>query len=422
MKKKLNLIILLSIALLCFDNISQASNRIDSVTIVEHLDKCAIPISLASSIGFQQFHFLDESIKDSRVVGLGEAAHGNHEFLKGQTEIMKYLITNLNFKLIGFECNYGSFRLLNKYINGEYEDIDKAMRQLILNSITKDMLEFVKWLKSYNGDKEANEQVSLFGYDNKSGYFAIEDLKRFLEDNNSLNPELKDALNTLKEPLYKVPKGKMHAAAKLLSSTMSCLKMPEDISYKQQVVLRSVEFASASGNRKTSKRDQYMAENCKWIFDHHQNKKMIIYAHNMHVTKHSGSSNVKRMGVHLSQMFPDYFVIGTGFNRGKTGIIGSRVKEIAYHDAVENSYDYLFKRSEYTSFYLDINQVKTKELNSYLSQKNNSRNTGGVASDTPQHHRNNYRYHTLSKSYDALLFFDKVSPAVHFCYPKKNNR
>ena len=47
--------------------------------------------------------------------------------MKGNTEIMKYLITRMNFKVIVFESPFGETDLLNRYIRGEDVNLNKAI-------------------------------------------------------------------------------------------------------------------------------------------------------------------------------------------------------------------------------------------------------------------------------------------------------
>lgn len=395
-----------------------AAEKQDSITLIKQLNQTAIPITLKASENYEQFHFLENSIKDSRIVGLGEATHGTHEFMKGNMEVMKYLITNMDFKVIVFETQFGCTDLINRYITGEEVSLNDAMYKLgFLTLLNKNMLSFVEWLKTYNKARAEDDQVLLHGCDVQSSRYVIDDLMEFLEANNSLSLDLNNGLTTLKEKLYKLPKKDLKSTVKQLNKAMKPLDASAEIKHIQKVVNQSADLATASILGGILKRDKYMAETCKWIYDNTGNKKMAVYAHNMHIAQAADNSMKKRMGQHLQQFFPDYFAIGTAFNKGDVGIVGTGFEISTYQNAVHGSYDWLFRQSNHLSFFLDFGKIGDNELYEFISTKNISRNPHGGTSKYPDDKANvnlNYRKHTLSKSYDALLFFNSSTPNTYF--------
>jgi erythromycin esterase len=177
------------------------------------------------------------------------------------------------------------------------------------------------------------------------------------------------------------------------------------------IVIQCIDIATSSTLGSILKRDRYMASNCDWLFNANNQRKMVIYAHNMHIAKATDNSMKKLMGQYISQLHPDFYVIGTGFSKGSVGIKRKNYTPSFYKEAINNSYDYFFAKCQYLSYFLDFDIIDDAGLKSFLGSKNLSRNTGGNQyEDNVVNEKQNYRKHVLDKSYDALLFFKESSP------------
>jgi len=400
------------VLLFCCSFVTQGSEKPDSLLLLKQLNSSAIPISLDSAVNDEQFSFLRQSIKESRIVGLGEATHGTHEFMKGHTEIIKYLISNMNFKVIVFESGYGGTDLLNKYITGENVSINKAIYNIgFINFMNYDILSFVKWLREYNSNKTNEEQVKVYGCDSQFVRYVIDDLMKFLQQHQSLSSELKSRLIDLRDKLSETSKKEKLKTLKLLQSSFNPLIANEEIKQRMEIVIQCIDVATSSILGSLLKRDRYMAQNCDWLFNANNQRKMVIYAHNMHIAKATDNSMEKLMGQYISQLHPDFFVIGTGFSQGSVGIKRKNDTPAFYKEAINNSYDFFFAKCQYPSYFLDFSLINNTELKTFVSTKSLSRNTGGTLyEDIATNEKLNYRKHVLDKSYDALLFFKDSSP------------
>lgn len=411
MKKSFTKLFIISL-LFCNAFVVQGSEKPDSVLLLKQLNLSAIPISLDSTVNYEQFRFLDKVIKESRIVGLGEATHGTHEFMKGNTEIMKYLISHMDFKVIVLESGYGGTDLLNKYITGENVSINQAIYNIgFLNFMNDDILHFVKWLREYNLNKNQDEHVKIYGCDSQFVRYVIDDLLKFLQQHQSLSIELRSRLIELRDKLSEIPNKEKIKTLKLLQSSFNPLIADEEIKQRMEVVIQCIDIATASTLGSLLKRDQYMAKNCNWIFNANNQRKMMIYAHNVHIAKAPDNSLKKRMGQYFSKLHPDFFVIGTGFCLGSVGIKRKNHTPSFYNEAINNSYDFFFAKCQYPAYFLEFNLTEEKELKAYVSTKNLSRNTGATKyEDNAKNEKLNYRKHVLDKSYDALLFFKESTP------------
>src|SRR5437870_2343796 len=65
-----------------------------------------------------------EIIGDARLVLLGEASHGTHEFYRERAEITKWLITEKGFRAVAVEADWPDAYRVNCYAHGASPDAD----------------------------------------------------------------------------------------------------------------------------------------------------------------------------------------------------------------------------------------------------------------------------------------------------------
>ena len=95
-------------------------------------------------------------VGDARIVLLGEASHGTHEFYRERARITKRLITELGFTAVAIEGDWPDASRINRYVHGEGSDRDA---EAALRGFRRfptwmwrnaDMLDFVGWLRAHN--------------------------------------------------------------------------------------------------------------------------------------------------------------------------------------------------------------------------------------------------------------------------------
>lgn len=215
----------------------------------------------------------------------------------------------------------------------------------------------------------------------------------------------------MRDKLSEIPNKEKTKTLKLLQSSFNPLIADEEIKQRMDIVIQCIDLATSSTLGSLLKRDRFMAQNCEWLFNSNNQRKMVIYAHNVHIAKATDNSMKKLMGQYISQLHPDFYVIGTGFSQGSVGTKRKNYTPSFYKEAINNSYDFFFSKCQYSSFYLDLSLKNNTELKTFVSTKNLSRNTGATKyEDNASNEELNYRKHVLDKSYDALLFFKDSSP------------
>lgn len=127
-------------------------------------------------------------IGDARIVLLGEASHGTHEFYRERARITKRLIGELGFTAVAIEGDWPDAYRVNRYLHGAGEDGDaeEALRgfQRFPSWMWRnaDTIDLVGWLRTHNdGLHRTARRVGLYGLDLYSLGASMDAVIRYLE-------------------------------------------------------------------------------------------------------------------------------------------------------------------------------------------------------------------------------------------------
>ncbi len=120
-------------------------------------------------------------IGDARVVLLGEASHGSHEFYAERARITRRLVEELGFTAVAIEGDWPDAYRVNRYVRGAGTDRDaeEALRGFRRFPTwmwrNADVLDLVGWLRARNDRIEhASHRVGFYGLDLYSLYESID--------------------------------------------------------------------------------------------------------------------------------------------------------------------------------------------------------------------------------------------------------
>jgi erythromycin esterase len=130
----------------------------------------AIPIATAEAgSGIGDLRALGSAVGSARIVGLGEATHGTHEFQTFKARMVEYLVSERGFTLLAIEEDYVKSLAVNDYVLNNAGDPERALANLDVNWWnTQEMLELVRWMRSWNADSSHPRKVSFVGTDIRS--------------------------------------------------------------------------------------------------------------------------------------------------------------------------------------------------------------------------------------------------------------
>ena len=142
-----------------------------------------------------QYDALIEGIGDARVVLLGEATHGTHEFYRERAFITRRLITEKGFSAVAVEADWPDAYRVNRYVRGagapggdeeSIEALGDFGRFPTWMWRNADVLDFVGWLRAHNDTKPAAERAGFYGLDLYSLRASMQAVLAYLE---KIDPE-----------------------------------------------------------------------------------------------------------------------------------------------------------------------------------------------------------------------------------------
>lgn len=298
----------------------------------------------SDSLDFSDLSFLKSSLKDVKIIGLGEQMHYDGATYEAKVRLIKYLHENLGFNVIAFEsglydCTVAneaiSKRVLGDSVNhlnnaifgiwdcqevyalADYiEETQQTDNPLILtgfdmqfagvyarDSLMKDFLDFIDYV-------EVNRNIEL-GIDSIQLIKSLQVLAKYSNFYNKIPEEDTLFLSTIItkiEAEVRTEELVKDGYVAYWLRILECIKSD----YRKRYDLETV----------SNLRDSIMAENIKWLANERfKNQKIMLWSANTHLAKNTLSvknkylANHKLMGTYLSEYFINsyYFLAFTSY-------------------------------------------------------------------------------------------------------------
>jgi erythromycin esterase len=435
----------------------ERNKKITNPRFLEDVQKYAFDIKNTTNLtDFSDLRFLDTIFSAKQIIGVGEATHGSKEFFNMKHRLFTYLVTKHNYKLFGIEADFAACQKINEYVTTGRGNAKEALTNngyQVWN--TAEVLQLIEWMRQYNLEKPDSAKVQFWGYDMQQAhssyryirtYFQKSDIqfdeRLFILDINKLIKEVKkkESDNTIKawqikanelEEFMKTNRGNLIKTTSI-SEYELCLQMTANIkSCFTKMALK--EFGISF-----SYRDSCMANNVRWIINHNNNKKIMLWAHNGHIANDewdqtNGNKPSKWMGKFLKEKYGDsYYTIAFLFNEGSfTAHIGAKnnlsllfsfIKSVFADEPwkIDSTYIGPYRKNHLSNamtktgkplFFLhfkniDSSCILAKELN----KLNNYYIVGAVYVSKPT----SIIEQNFWKTFDSLIYVDKVHAAAHF--------
>lgn len=138
-------------------------------------------------IGFKNLEPLLEKMSRAKVVMLGEASHGTHEYYTWRTYLTRKLVTDYGFNFIGVEGDWPDCFEVNQYI--KHKDPPGEHAETVLRRFDRwptwmwanwEITGLTEWLHSYNKDHQGPEQVGFYGLDVYSLWDSLRAVRQYL--------------------------------------------------------------------------------------------------------------------------------------------------------------------------------------------------------------------------------------------------
>ena len=372
---------------------------------------------------------------DIKIIGLGEATHGNIEFQQLKKDVFEALVKNGNVRVFVLEGDFGGGQQINQFIlNGisTAEEVVNALDYSIYK--TEQMVELVQWMHDYNATVSEDQKVYFYGNDmqrydyNKKGvldYLQVVDVDAFKRYSSQLEHVSNDTMRELTtEQLEAIDETIEKIILDLQTNEESYVKQSSTEAYRfalqyAQIMKQRTQLFLNDGDY-TNLRDQYLADNLQWIVEFEAERghdKLFVTGHNGHIEKTSASlAGYKSMGNYLDELYGDkYFAIGTDFIssefQAKNGGSGERqIYTVDNHNDLVDAFDEV----DLNVFYVDFDKAnQSDELLNILSSEQKMANIGD---DFRWWYKALNMFYTIkmtpNEAYDSIIIVKEAAPTT----------
>ncbi|HEX8673086.1 MAG TPA: erythromycin esterase family protein [Longimicrobium sp.] len=391
---------------------------------------------------------LFEQIGDARVVLLGEATHGTHEFYRERARITQRLITEKGFTVVAAEADWPDAYRVNRWIRGASEDtsanaaLGDFQRFPTWMWRNAEILSLVDWLREYNDELVGGRRrVGFYGLDLYSMYTSISEVLRYLDETDPEAAQRARYRYGCFEHFGEDPQAYGYTAQMRISQscqdhalqqlvdmrrlgTATGAGIPEDeLFYAEQnarLVKNAEEYYRSMFSRRDSSwnlRDCHMADTLDALLAHFDRAgdgptKAVVWEHNSHI----GDARATQMGAEgewtVGQLVrerrgDEAFLLGFTTHTGTVAAASdwdAPVEHKRVRPSLPESYEAVFHATGIPSFYLPLRQGAAREA---LAEPRLERAIGVIYA--PQTERvSHYFEAVLPDQFDAVVHWDET--------------
>ena len=359
-------------------------------------------------------------IGSARVVGLGEATHGTHEFFTLKHRLLEYAVTRLGFTVFGIEAGHVECRAIDDYITTGKGDPRAALGVTFPIWNVDEVVALIEWMRAWNADPAHPHKLRFVGFDAQTTFFAYREVAAFLtEVAPDQRAALVDPLAVLGQDIGGLTPAdwdrllaglarlgaaleEHHAAWSAAAGEAAFTEARHDVTLMEQAARYY-----QSGDEDV--RDRAMADNVGWLLDHEPaGTRMILWAHNGHVAV--ARADQVSMGAQLRRRFgADYVSVGFLFGQGsfRTVEVQSQRAVLVEHAVGPAPADHVtapFVATRRNVVVADLRAARGA-VAAYFAAEHPMREAGGTFSSeadltTPVR---------LSARYDIVVFVDRMT-------------
>ncbi|MDB5116177.1 MAG: erythromycin esterase [Mucilaginibacter sp.] len=104
----------IAVLIMCFISVNLYAQQSE---VVDYIKQNAVALNVAdSNTGYEDLMPLKAVLSNRRIIGMGEATHGTHEFQTTKIRMFKFLVQEMGYKIFAIEANFTECRTINDYI------------------------------------------------------------------------------------------------------------------------------------------------------------------------------------------------------------------------------------------------------------------------------------------------------------------
>ncbi|MDT0397387.1 MULTISPECIES: erythromycin esterase family protein [Streptomyces] len=314
------------------------------------LEEAAHPLRTVEPTGgaVEDLRPFGRAVGDAVIVGIGEAAHGSHDFVAFRHRALRYLVEEKGFRSFVLEADWSAGARIDHYLLTGRGDPARIMSEEFQNAFlllhSQEYLDMFRWMRAYNV-AHPNDPVRFAGNDN--AYAGPELYDRVMDHVRRAHPDLLPAVTELYQGLRPtVPVGewirtamtaplderrgraaRTGRALRLLTARepagtddgdAHALALQHARAVDQVARLYAFDFTDPEAvPRAMTYRDTVMAENTLW-WHRRTGHRLVLGGHNSHLYTSSSTPNLPVVeGSVLRRRLGDgYLAVGLSFGRG----------------------------------------------------------------------------------------------------------
>lgn len=367
------------------------------------------------SLDMNKFNFLDEDLGNTNIIALGEVTHGSSQVYNLKSLIIRYLVEKKNFSFLAMEMDMAEAEILNKYVlEGEGDPRALLLQTSYWPWQTEEFLRLLKWLNLFNSMHD--KKIQITGFDLPISGLALDSIRVFASKHDQTLFKKTNFLKELRPHDSPEKIAAFIAEAEDISAYMSLKKDElinsssfseyDRVDYKLRSLKQAANFFSLQSTGKDYLyRDQCMAENISWLAKKNPSSRIVIWAHNAHISK--GDYGVS-MGKRLNEMH-SFYSIGFSLAEGSfnaSGQWGYRITPHPLNPPIQESYELFFKKSGKEMFFLNLKGLKRNKQNEWLFERRKLRYIGATSLSRYQ-----FAQTSLLENFDGIIFINRSTPS-----------
>lgn len=428
----------------------QSRIPVDEDRFVQGLRAAAEPLPSPDAPDFAQAF---ERFGDARVILLGEATHGTHEFYAARAAITRRLIERHSFNIVAVEGDWPDIARIDAYARSRASRPRRGEPFLRFPTWmwrNEEVLAFADWLRGHNAKLPEDERAGMHGLDVYSLGESIHAVTAYLDEHDPraaaearrryacLTPWQDEPQHYGREVEY----GTLHGCEdtvveqlqSLLLSRMEYIKEDGeedgeaffDAEQNARIVRAAEQYyrsmyrgAASSWNL----RDRHMFDTLLRLMAHREDARAVIWAHNSHVGNASATAMGWRGEFNIGELVraaygDEAVLIGFGTDRGTVAAAsdwGAEMRVMKVRPARDDSWEAAFRRTGIARSLTDWRGHKRRDLVELLSRTLLERAIGVIYRPETEL-ASHYFESVIADQFDAFVWFEEtraVTPLGH---------
>lgn len=382
---------------------------------------------------------------DARIVLLGEATHGTHEFYQARAQITRRLIERHGFNVVAVEGDWPDLARIDDYVrHGAHrphsgEPFTRFPTWMWRN---REVLAFADWLRDHNAQLPQEDRASMRGLDVYSLRESIHAVLKYLQDH--CPEEVENARHRYgcltpwqDEPqhygqavvhggLAKCEQPMVAQLEDLLARRMEMIAHDGggdgeaffDAEQNARIVRAAERYYRAmyrGGAESWNLRDRHMFDTLQRLMAHTREARAVVWAHNSHIGNASATAMGWRGEFNIGELVrnaygDDAVLIGFGTDRGTVAAAsawGAEMEIKQVRPAREDSWEGMFRKTGLARSLTDWHDQRGTELTRALSHALLERAIGVVY--RPQTERASHYFEAvMADQFDAYVWFEET--------------